>query len=356
MLPGQKSPSDRWFRLLVYALLLTFSFLMVAPVYILVKVSISAPEEVNTDHPTFLIHNATLQHWQNVLMTDKKTEQGQTIYQINQEQIELTGEDGNTYILTRDDEYTINGVFRRVSVLDGPSFRLSREDLQELRDISVTTKTFIGPDTVRDLYSPLWKSFFVATMTTIIAIFIAAPAAYVISLMPKKIGYVVILALLFTRMFPDVGIALPIATRFVSWHLIDSTFGLVLAHMIPNLPFLAWILVGTFQVIPRDLEKSAMVDGANRFTALTRIVFPIAVPGISVGALFVWLNSWNEFIYARYLSSVASTLPIKTFEVITTGSFFSAAAYSTILTIPVIIITFLLQRYLQSGMLSGAVK
>ncbi|MBM7095780.1 carbohydrate ABC transporter permease [Bacillus sp. H-16] len=213
-----------------------------------------------------------------------------------------------------------------------------------------------GAVTMNNLYMPLLKSLMVACLTTVVAIIIAAPASYVISRMPRMIAYAVVLALLVTRMFPDVGIALPIATRFISWGFIDSTFGLVLAHLIPNLPFLAWILVGTFMMIPKDLEESAMVDGGSRITALVRIVFPVAMPGIAVGAIFVWLNSWNEFIFARYLSTESGTLPLRIYEVITNGSIFPAAAYSMILTIPVIFITFLLQRYLKSGMLSGAVK
>ncbi|MBO8163433.1 MAG: carbohydrate ABC transporter permease [Brevibacillus sp.] len=268
----------------------------------------------------------------------------------------IRSEDGELMTITPDDPYSLNGVFRKVYFLDGRTVTLSLEELQKLREASVTKKTFFGQETVRNLYAPLWKSFQVATLTTLAAILLAAPAAYVISLMPKRVKYTVILSLLFTRMFPDVGIALPIATRFYEWQLIDTTGGLVMAHLIPNLPFLAWILVGTFDVIPRDLEKAAMIDGANRLTALRRVILPLAAPGIGVGALFVWLNSWNEFIFARYLSSAAGTLPIKTYEVITTGSFFSAAAYATILTIPVLAITFYLQRYLQSGILSGAVK
>ncbi|WP_235929824.1 carbohydrate ABC transporter permease [Chengkuizengella marina] len=351
-----KLTSDHIFKFISFPLLLVIAFMMIFPVYILVKVSISEPSEVNTDHPTFLVHDFTLEHWKNIILTDKKTESGQIVYKINIDELTVESEKEEQIIITPDEQYTINGVTRKLTFLDGEMYKLNRSELQKVRDVSTTKKIFFGEETVQKLYLPIWKSFSVATLTTIIAIIIAAPASYVISRMPKSIGYMIILGLLFTRMFPDVGIALPIATRFVSWQLTDSTFGLILAHLIPNLPFLAWILVGTFQVIPRDVEKSAMIDGAGRITTLRKIIFPIAAPGIAVGAMFVWLNSWNEFLYARYLTTVEGTLPIKTFEIITTGSYFTAAAYSTILTIPIIIITFYLQRYLKSGMLSGAVK
>ncbi|ARI79126.1 sugar permease [Halobacillus mangrovi] len=279
------------------------------------------------------------------------------IYRIEGDTYTVEDVDGNEHTLTSSNQFTINGVFKKISFLDeNKEINLDRDGLQDLRDHLTTKKTFFGQKVIDNLYQPLGKSFIVATVTTIVAIFICAPAAYVISRLPSYIGYIVVLSLLVTRMFPDVGIALPVATRFLSWGMTDTSFGLILAHLIPNLPFLAWILVGTFATIPKDLEQSAMIDGANRITALARVVFPIAIPGIAVGSIFVWLNSWNEFIYARYLSTEVATLPLRIFEVITRGSIFPAAACSMILTIPVIIITFVLQRYMKSGMLSGAVK
>lgn len=258
-------------------LLLIFSFIMLAPVYILFKISVSEPQDVLTRNPPFWIENFTWGHWIRVF------------------------EAGN-------------------------------------------------------LWAPLTKSLSVATMTTIAAIVIAAPAAYVISLLPRGYRYGIILGLLFTRMFPDVGIALPIAVRFLAWDLGDTYVGLVLAHLIPNLPFLAWILVGTFETIPRDMEKAAMIDGASRLVALRKIVFPIAAPGIAVGAMFIWLNSWNEFTYALYLTMTQNTLPLQTYYYVARGDWFQSAAFSMVLTIPVILVTFLLQRYMQSGFLAGAVK
>jgi trehalose transport system permease protein len=258
-------------------LLIIFSLLMIIPVYLMFKISVSHPQDVLTQHPPFWIENFTFKHWIRVF------------------------ESGN-------------------------------------------------------LWDPLMKSFVVATTTTLIGILIAAPAAYVISRLPKGYRYGIILSLLFTRMFPDVGIALPISVQFIEWNLLDTDFGLILAHLIPNLPFLAWILVGTFEAIPTDMEKAAMVDGASRIGALTRVIFPIASPGIAVGAMFVWLNSWNEFTYAMYMTMTENTLPLQTYYYVVRGDWFQSAAYSTILTIPVIIVTFLLQRYMKSGFLSGAVK
>src|SRR5690625_2649357 len=128
------------------------------------------------------------------------------------------------------------------------------------------------------ILGPLQMSLTVATGTALLCIAIAAPAAYAISRLSRGLRYGIVLALLFTRMFPEVTIATPIAARFLGWGLSDTEIGLILAHTIRSLPFVAWILVGTFSVIPRDLEEASLVDGASRIGTLLRIVFPIALP------------------------------------------------------------------------------
>jgi trehalose transport system permease protein len=207
-----------------------------------------------------------------------------------------------------------------------------------------------------NLQGPLMKSLSVATWTTLAALVITAPGAYVISRMSPAIKYTVVLSLFFTRMFPDVGIALPIAVTFAKWNLMDTHLGLVLAHLTKVLPFIAWVLVGTFDTIPNDLEKAAWVDGATKLQALLRVVMPLAAPGLAVAAMLVWLESWNEFTFALYLTLSNRTLPLQTFYYVQRGNWFQAAAYAGLLTVPVMLVTFLLQRYLRSGYLAGSIK
>ncbi|MGM0608132.1 MAG: carbohydrate ABC transporter permease [Candidatus Muiribacteriota bacterium] len=207
------------------------------------------------------------------------------------------------------------------------------------------------------LLPALFKSLFVATIVTLLAVIIAAPASYVIARIgDKRIKYLFIMSLFISRMFPEVAIALPISVRFLSWNLLDTSLGLILAHMIKVLPYVGWILVGTFEAIPKSLEEASFVDGAGRIKTLFRIIFPLSLPGVSVAAMLVWLESWNEFTYALYLTVSENTLPLQTYYYINRGGIFNSAAYATIITVPVIIITFILQRYIKSGMLSGGVK
>jgi trehalose transport system permease protein len=254
-----------------------FAALTVLPLLVLLKVSISAPQDIMTARPPFLIYNPTLEHWQRLL----------------------------------------------------------------------------NPET---LLNPARHSLVVATGTAILAVAIAAPAAYVISRLPRGWRYGMILALLFTRMFPDVAIAMPVAIQFIKLGLNDTDLGLILAHLVPNLPFVAWILVGTFETIPREVEEASSVDGNGRIGTLARVVFPLAAPGIAVAALFAWLASWNDLVYAIYLFLGERTLPLMTFYYSNRGSVFDTATFAVLLTIPVMIVTLLLQRHVESGTLSGAVK
>lgn len=203
---------------------------------------------------------------------------------------------------------------------------------------------------------PLMHSLTVATGTAIIAILLAAPFAYVAARLPGNYRYPVILAVLFTRMFPEVIIATPIAERFFGWGLNDTDIGLMLAHLIRTLPLAAWILIGSFEAIPKDLEESSAIDGAGKVTTLRRVVMPLALPGIAVAAMFAWLDSWNDLLYAIYLFIQEDTLPLLTYYYSVRGNVTDVATFSVLMTIPVFFITLFLQRYIQSGTLTGAVK
>jgi len=148
----------------------------------------------------------------------------------------------------------------------------------------------------------------------------------------------------------------PGSITFLRLGLNDTDLGLILAHLVPTLPFVAWILVGTFETIPREVEEASFVDGNGKIGTLMRVVMPLAAPGIAVGALFAWLKSWNDLVYAIYLFLGERTLPLMTFYYSNRGSVFDTATFAVLLTIPVMLVTLVLQRYVESGTLSGAIK
>ena len=229
----------------------------------------------------------------------------------------------------------------------------------ERPDLLVTDPTLRFWEQIIDsgsLWGPLAKSLTVATLSTVVAVVIAAPAAYVISRLPVGIRYTVVIGLLVTRMFPEFAIGISVATRFARLGLVDDYLGLVLAHLITALPFITWILVGTFETIPRELEEAARIDGASRMGTLLRVVFPLAAGGIAVAALFVWLYSWNEFLYARLLTTNQNTLPLEVFRAIDRGSRQQMATVAAVLTLPILLVVYFLQKRLRPGALAGAVK
>lgn len=206
------------------------------------------------------------------------------------------------------------------------------------------------------LWPPFIRSLSVATATTLAAMLLVVPAAYTISRFSRKWRYACVMLLFFTRMIPNVALALPVSVRFLKWNLLDSMVGLVLANLINQIPFMAWILVSTFEGIPVEMDEASAIDGAGKLRCLWSVILPVAKQGIAVAAMYVWLNAWNEFTYAVYLSNNTKTMPLQIYYYVERGGFFEQAAYAAILTIPVIIITFVLQRYLKADYLSGAVK
>jgi trehalose transport system permease protein len=207
-----------------------------------------------------------------------------------------------------------------------------------------------------DLWAPLGKSLTVALMTTAGALALGAPGAYVIARLPPRARSAIVLALLVTRMFPEFAIGVSVATRFAQLGLVDSHLGLALAHLTGVLPFVAWVLVGTFEGVPRDVEAAAAIDGASRLATLRRVVVPMTAPGLAVAALFAWLYSWNEFLYARLLTTSENTLPLQVFQAIDRGTRQQMAAVAVVLVVPILAVVAVLQRHLRPGAMAGAIR
>jgi len=207
-----------------------------------------------------------------------------------------------------------------------------------------------------DLWAPLLKSLVVAGLTTVGALAIAAPGAYAIARLPAPLRYGIVVGLLVTRMFPEFAIGVSVATRFAELGLTDTYIGLALAHVTGVLPFVAWLLVGAFEAVPRDVEAAAAIDGASRLTTLRRVVLPMAGPTLAVAALFAWLYSWNEFLYARLLTTSQNTLPLQVFQAIDRGTRQQMAAVAVVLVLPILVIVAVLQRRLRPGALAGAIR
>ena len=203
-------------------------------------------------------------------------------------------------------------------------------------------------------------SIVVAVATTVVGIFLACTAAYSLSRFRFPGRRTALTTFLVVQMFPASLLILPLYVLLDQLHLLNSLTGLVLVYSTTAIPFCVWTLKGYFDSLPRELLEAARVDGAGPARIFFTIVLPLARPGIAVTALFSFMTAWNEFIVAStFLTDEGKyTLPVLLQSSV--GQFsadwgrFAAGAIVT--SVPVMILFYVLQKYLVGGLTAGAVK
>ncbi|MFT5431583.1 MAG: arabinogalactan oligomer/maltooligosaccharide transport system permease protein, partial [Myxococcota bacterium] len=211
------------------------------------------------------------------------------------------------------------------------------------------------------LFGPqLFNSVVVSLATTVVGVALATTAAYAFSrfrFYGQKTGMTMFLV---TQMFPGVLMIIPLFVIMNQLDLLDSLGGLVLVYSTTAIPFCVWMLKGYFDTIPKELEESAIMDGASRMTIFIRIILPLAAPAIAVTALFSFMTAWNEFVLAFTFNNdpLAQTLPVTIQRYADPKSTYwgSFAAASIVVSIPVMLLFYRLQRYLVEGLTAGGVK
>ncbi|RMG12289.1 MAG: sugar ABC transporter permease [Deltaproteobacteria bacterium] len=206
----------------------------------------------------------------------------------------------------------------------------------------------------------LLNSVVVSAGTTLLGIFLSCTAAYAFSRFRFPGRRTGLLVFLVTQMFPGVMMAIPVYILLDALGLLENLFGLVLVYSITAIPFCVFMLKGYFDTIPRELEEAAIMDGASQFTLFWRIVLPLARPAIAVTALFSFMTAWNEFILAATFMSeeIHFTLPVALQRYV--GDYSTEwgrfAAGALLVSLPVVVLFFALQRYLVGGLTAGSVK
>jgi len=206
----------------------------------------------------------------------------------------------------------------------------------------------------------LFNSVVISVSTTIVGIFLACTAAYAFSRFKfpgRRTGLIMFLV---SQMFPGTLMLIPLYVILDALGLLSQVLGLILVYSTTSIPFCVWMLKGYFDTIPRDLEESAIIDGASPFMTFWKIILPLAKPAIAVTALFSFMTAWNEFILATtFMSTEASyTLPVTlrnyVGEYSTYWGYFAAGA--VLVSVPVMALFFVLQKNLVGGLTAGAVK
>jgi ABC-type glycerol-3-phosphate transport system permease component len=205
----------------------------------------------------------------------------------------------------------------------------------------------------------LVSSLIVSGLTTVLTMLFAIPAAYALARLDLPWKRVTGFWVLATQMLPPVGLVIPyfLLLQRVGWT--DTYQGLVLVYLTFALPFAIWLLVSYFEEIPREMEEAALLDRAGRLRALWHVILPQAKGGIAVTVIFVFLNSWNEFLFAVVLGgNTVRTVTVAMFNFIsleqTQWARLAAAAMAGMA--PVIVLGLLAQRHIVKGLTVGAVK
>jgi multiple sugar transport system permease protein len=205
----------------------------------------------------------------------------------------------------------------------------------------------------------LLASLIVAVVSTALVVAVGTPAAYAFSRFPIWRRDDLLLFVLATRMAPPVALVIPFYLIYAKVGLLETYTGLIVAYLTFNLSFYVWVLWSFCRELPVELEEAARADGYPRFQVLLRVVLPLLRPGIIATAVLCFIFAWNEFLYAFMLGGKAvETLPVAVPKLITSQGVkwgeLSIVGIAALL--PVLVVVFVLQRYIVRGLTMGAVK
>jgi multiple sugar transport system permease protein len=206
----------------------------------------------------------------------------------------------------------------------------------------------------------LWNTILVSVTSTFLSIFCSVLAAYAIERLRFRGSRYVGMSIFLAYLVPPSILFIPLAAMVYKLNLFDTRLALILTYPTFLIPFCTWLLMGYFKSIPLELEECALIDGANRWQILVRIILPLAVPGLISAGIFAFTLSWNEFIYALTFisSSEVKTVPVGVVTELVEGDVYhwgSLMAGALFGSLPVAILYSFFVEYYVSG-LTGAVK
>jgi multiple sugar transport system permease protein len=206
----------------------------------------------------------------------------------------------------------------------------------------------------------LWNTMYVSVLATFLSLIASVMAAYAIVRIRYRYAQWVGAAIFLAYLVPPSILFIPLATIIQTYGLFDSPMALVLCYPTILIPFSTWLLMGYFKTIPYELEECALIDGASRWQILTKIILPLAVPGLISAGIFSLTLCWNEFIYAlTFLSSTTNkTVPVAIVSEFVDGDIYrwgSLMAGALVGSLPLVILySFFVEHYVSA--MTGAVK
>lgn len=204
------------------------------------------------------------------------------------------------------------------------------------------------------------NSLIISVTSTVISLAIGMAGGYAFARYRFKAKSAIFLGLMLTRTVPGIALSLPLFFVYAKLGIIDTHFGMILVYVALNVPFTIWLIDGFFRQVPKDLAEAAQIDGCTRWQAFWQVEFPLAGPGIASAGIFAFLTSWNEFALASQLtrSINSKTLPVGLLDYTAefTIDWRGMCALAVVMIIPALVLTFIVQKHLVSGLTSGAVK
>jgi multiple sugar transport system permease protein len=202
----------------------------------------------------------------------------------------------------------------------------------------------------------IMNSIIIAGGCTLIGLLIGLPAAYSIArFRQNRLAIVILMA----RMVPGITFLVPLFIIFRTLGMVDTYTSLILAHMLVGLPFIVWVMVPFFESIPRELTEAAVMDGASAIRAFVMVVLPLSGPGIVTAAILSFVFSWNNFMFSIVLASNKTrTVPVAIYNFISYAQidWGGLMAAAVVITLPVLVLAIVTQRYVIRGLTAGAVK
>jgi multiple sugar transport system permease protein len=237
-------------------------------------------------------------------------------------------------------------------------------DWKGWRSLGLSPESIFGTSTARaEFLSRFGNSIITSVGASVLALVLGSLAAYGLSRFRYKFAWMrnddILFFFMSQLILPPVVLALPFLVLYKALALLDSRIGLILLYTLTVLPIVIWIMRDQFNAIPVELDEAAFVDGLSVWGAFIRIILPLAVPGMMAAFILSLVLCWNEYFFAALLTSTdAKTLPVMVAS--QTGSqginWWSMAALSTAAIAPLVVVGILLERYIVSGLTTGAGK
>jgi multiple sugar transport system permease protein len=217
-------------------------------------------------------------------------------------------------------------------------------------------------------YAALWTSEFrgsfsnsliVGVVSTAVSLVIGVPAAYALSRWTGRAGGSITLWILASRMAPPIAFTIPYFLVYRHLELLDTLTGLIIIYLTFNLSLVIWMMRPFYDQLPRSLEEAAWIDGATLWQGFYRIILPLSGPGLAATAILCFLFAWNDFFFALILTRTeAMTAPVAVVNFMNYEGWEwgRIAAGGTMIMLPVLIFSFVVRRYLVSGLTGGAIK